>query len=123
MTLDDRRGAPSRESEFIALMQYGHSVGKTVMRGWVAEMKIHGGRLNAGQKAAVKTILATKDRVVGVRGYAGTIKTTMLKRLRMLTVASSRRLSWSWTKARSPQASGYGATVRSSRDGSDGRWM
>ncbi|MDE0615949.1 MAG: AAA family ATPase, partial [Rhodospirillaceae bacterium] len=55
-----------------------------VMRRWVAETKLHRGRLNEGQKEAVKTILAGKDRVVAVQGYAGTGKTTMLKRLRAL---------------------------------------
>ena len=41
---------------------------------------LHNGRLTVGQKEAVKTILSSKDRVVGVQGYAGTGKTTMLDR-------------------------------------------
>ena len=54
------------------------------MRPWIAETKLHRGRLNEGQKEAVKMILSSKDRVVGVQGYASTGKMTMLKRLRVL---------------------------------------
>ena len=80
--------AMARESEAIALMRTGQGAGKTIMRGWIAETKLHGGRLNEGQKEAVKMILSSKDRVFGVQGYAGTGKTTMLNRLR--TLAESR---------------------------------
>ena len=69
-------------------MHAGQGSGKPIMRRWIAETKLHGGRLNEGQKEAVKMVLASKDRVVGVQGYAGTGKTTMLKRLR--TLAESR---------------------------------
>ena len=80
--------AMARESEAIALMKAGQGAEKTIMRGWIAETKLHGGRLNEGQKEAVKLILSSKDRVLGVQGYAGTGKTTMLNRLR--TLAESR---------------------------------
>ncbi len=80
-TTDEAMG---RESEAIALMHAGQDSGKPIMRRWIAETKLHGGRLNEGQKEAVKMVLASKDRVVGVQGYAGTGKTTMLKRLRTL---------------------------------------
>ena len=76
--------ALGRESETIALMRAGQGVEKAIMRSWITETKLRNGRLNEGQKAAVKTILATSDRVIGVQGYAGTGKTTMLKRLRVL---------------------------------------
>ena len=76
--------ALAQESETIALMRAGQGVEKSIMRRWVAETKLHRGRLNDGQKEAVKTALASKDRVVAVQGYVGTGKTTMLKRLRVL---------------------------------------
>ena len=42
------------------------------------------GPLTQGQRDAVRLILSEKDRVVGVQGYAGTGKTTMLNRARSL---------------------------------------
>ena len=83
--------ALARESETIALMRAGQGAEKTVMRRWVAETKLHRGRLNEGQKEAVKTVLAGKDRVVAVQGYAGTGKTTMLKRLGALAASQGYR--------------------------------
>ena len=41
------------------------------MRSWMAGPLLHRGRLNTGQREAVKTILSSRDRVVGVQGYAG----------------------------------------------------
>jgi len=84
--------ALARESETIDLMRSGQGAEKAIMRGWVAETKLHRGRLNEGQKAAVKTILAANDRVIGVQGYAGTGKTTMLKRLRVLAQSHGHRV-------------------------------
>ena len=53
-----------------------------------AQLEVQGhlnkGPLTAGQKGAVKLILSAKNRVVGVQGYAGTGKTTMLDRARVL---------------------------------------
>ena len=84
--------ALARESETIDLMRSGQGAEKAIMRGWVAETKLHRGRLNEGQKAAVKTILTVRDRVIGVQGYAGTGKTTMLKRLRVLAESHGHRV-------------------------------
>ena len=84
--------ALAREAETLDLMRAGQTAGKAIMRGWVAETRLRNGRLNEGQKAAVKTILATKSRVVGIQGYAGTGKTTMLKRLRVLAESRGHRV-------------------------------
>ena len=72
----------ANEKETIALMERGQGVSRPVMRSWIAGPLLHNGRLTVGQKEAVKTILSSRDRVVGVQGYAGTGKTTMLDRAR-----------------------------------------
>ena len=84
--------AIARESETIALMRGGQGAERTVMRRWIAETKLHRGRLTEGQKEAAKAILATKDRVIGIQGYAGTGKTTMLDRVRSLAESRDYRV-------------------------------
>ena len=80
------------ERETIGLMQNGHDRGRVVMRSWMAQARLHKGPLTQGQKQAVKLILSAKDRVVGVQGYAGTGKTTMLNRARALAGKSGYRM-------------------------------
>ena len=72
------------ERETVAQMRLGQGRGRAPMRGWQVEGYLNKGPLTAGQKAAVKLILSAKDRTVGVQGYAGTGKTTMLNRARAL---------------------------------------
>ena len=72
------------EREAVALMREGQGRGRAPMRGWQVQGHLNKGPLTAGQKEAVKLILAAKDRTVGVQGYAGTGKTTMLDRARTL---------------------------------------
>ena len=72
------------ERETVALMQTGQGRGRAPMRGWQVQGHLNKGPLTAGQKEAVKLILGAKDRTVGVQGYAGTGKTTMLNRARTL---------------------------------------
>ena len=72
------------ERETIALMRAGEARGKAPMRRSAVQAQLHKGALTAGQREAVQLILAAKDRVVGVQGYAGTGKTTMLDRARTL---------------------------------------
>ena len=83
--------AVADEKETIALMERGQGAARPVMRSWIAGPLLHNGRLTVGQKEAVKTILSSKDRVVGVQGYAGTGKTTMLDRARQLAARSGYR--------------------------------
>ena len=68
-----------QERETIALMRAGEARGQAPMRGWVVQGHLSRSPLTAGQREAVQLILSAKDRVVGVQGYAGTGKTTMLK--------------------------------------------
>ncbi len=72
------------ERETVALMHAGQDRGRAPMRGWQVQGHLNKGPLTAGQKEAVKLILGAKDRTVGVQGYAGTGKTTMLDRARTL---------------------------------------
>ena len=74
----------AQERETVALMRTGANRGGRTMRGWVVDRHLRKGPLTEGQKEAVKLVLSEKDRVVGVQGYAGTGKTTMLKRTRAL---------------------------------------
>ena len=53
--------ALARESETIVLSRAGQGSEKTVMRRWMAETKLHRGRLDEAQKEAVKAILAYRD--------------------------------------------------------------
>ena len=78
----DRTVADERET--IALMERGQGRGAAPMRGRAVDKALRNGPLTPGQKEAVKLILSEKDRVVGVQGYAGTGKTTMLNRARAL---------------------------------------
>ena len=74
--------AVAEEKETISLMRQGRDRGIAPMRARAVDKLLRNGPLTAGQKAAVKLILSEKDRVVGVQGYAGTGKTTMLNRAR-----------------------------------------
>ncbi len=92
--------AVAREWETMERMREGKNAGERLMRRWVATAKLHRGRLNEGQKEAVKTVLSSTDRVVGVQGYAGTGKTTMLDRFRSLAESAGY-----WVKGLAPSAS------------------
>ena len=80
----------AQERETVDLMKTGANRGGRTMRGWVVDRYLRKGPLTSGQKEAVKLVLSEKDRVVGVQGYAGTGKTTMLKR----TKALARKRGW-----------------------------
>ena len=72
------------ERETVASMRAGQGRRAVPMRGWVVQGYLSKGPLTAGQKDAVKLILSAEDRVIGVQGYAGSGKTTMLDRARVL---------------------------------------
>ena len=78
----DRAVADERET--IALMEAGRERAKAPIRPRAVDKALRNGPLTDGQKAAVKLILSGADRVVGVQGYAGSGKTTMLSRARAL---------------------------------------
>ncbi len=76
--------AIANERETIGLMRTGQNRGQVLMRPRKVRQHLHKGPLTDGQKQAVTTILSSKDRVVGIQGYAGTGKTAMLDRARAL---------------------------------------
>ena len=76
--------AVADEKETIALMRTGQGRGAVPMRARAVDKALRNGPLTNGQKEAVRLILAGDDRVVGVQGYAGSGKTTMLNRARTL---------------------------------------
>ena len=76
--------AVADEKETVALMQAGQERSAVPMRARAVDKALRNGPLTEGQKAAVKLVLASGDRTVGVQGYAGTGKTTMLNRARAL---------------------------------------
>ena len=76
--------AVADERETIALMANGRGRGAVPMRGRTVDKALRNGPLTQGQKDAVRLILSANDRVVGVQGYAGSGKTTMLNRARAL---------------------------------------
>ena len=76
--------AVADEQETLSLMQAGQGRSTAPMRARAVDKALRGGPLTAGQKEAVKLILSTGDRTVGVQGYAGSGKTTMLRRARGL---------------------------------------
>ena len=76
--------AVADEKETIALIEAGRERTKAPMRARAVDKALRNGPLTEGQKAAVKLILSDRDRVVGIQGYAGSGKTTMLNRARAL---------------------------------------
>ena len=63
----------------IAWMREGAGAGAPAADEVAVERELAAGPLTEGQREAVRTILLTQDRVVGVQGHAGTGKTVMLR--------------------------------------------
>ena len=83
----------AEERETVACMRAGVGRGQAAMRSWMVQGHLNKGPLTVGQKEAVKLILSAKDRTVGVQGYAGTGKTTMLNRARVLAAKKGYRMA------------------------------
>ena len=80
------------EREAVGLMRKGRERGQVLMRERRVQQHLNKGPLTGGQKEAVTAILSSKDRVVGVQGYAGTGKTAMLNRARALAEKNGYRM-------------------------------
>ena len=101
------------ERETVALMRAGEGRGRAPMRRWAVRDQLHKSSLTDGQKAAVQLILSAKDRVVGVQGYAGTGKTTMLDRARTLAERKGWRMLGLAPSASAVQTLGTEAGIES----------
>ena len=73
------RGAAAAEREVLRRMREGLDAGCALADPDRVAATLAPGSLNAGQRAAVTTVLLAPHRLVGVQGYAGTGKTTMLR--------------------------------------------
>ena len=105
--------AVAREWETVERMREGKNAGERLMRRWVATAKLHRGRLNEGQKEAVRLLLSSTDRIVGVQGYAGTGKTTMLDRFRSLAESAGYRVKGLAPSASAARTLGRESGIRS----------
>ena len=78
------------ERSVIAAMKAGQGGGEALAVEAEVAAHLAGAGLTAGQEEAVRTVLLSGDRIVGVQGRAGTGKTTMLRHVREL--AGDRRV-------------------------------
>ena len=67
------------ERRVIAAMKAGLGAGEALAGADEVAAHLAGAGLTAGQEEAVRTVLLSRDRIVGVQGWAGTGKTTMLR--------------------------------------------
>ena len=72
------------ERAVISAMKTGVGDGMALALEKAIAARLAGAGLTEGQEEAVRTILLTPDRIVGVQGRAGTGKTTMLRHVRAL---------------------------------------
>ena len=79
----DRAFATARalaaERRILRAMREGLDDGAALAKEAAVAARLDTGALNAGQREAVRTVLLSPHRLVGVQGYAGTGKTTMLR--------------------------------------------
>ena len=76
--------AVKAERRVLAAMRAGRGKGTALANGETVEKRLDGSRLTEGQREAVRTVLLSKDLVIGVQGHAGSGKTTMLRAVKEL---------------------------------------
>jgi conjugative relaxase-like TrwC/TraI family protein len=78
----------SKELETVDLMKQGKGKVAAIYTQAAIQERLNNTSLRQGQREATALILGTKDRVVGVQGYAGVGKTYMLQHVRALAADS-----------------------------------
>ena len=76
--------AVKAERQILASMRAGRGQGKALCTADGVEARLGETRLTRGQQEAVRTVLLSEDRIVGVQGHAGSGKTTMLREVKEL---------------------------------------
>lgn len=71
--------ARQREVRILAIEKAGRGQATPLMSREEAYKRLEGIRLNTGQREAATDILTTNNRVIGIQGFAGVGKTTLLK--------------------------------------------
>ena len=72
------------ERKILAYMRDGKGRGRALGNEKTVKERLSGSRLTKGQRDAVRTVLLSEDRIVGVQGHAGSGKTTMLREAKAL---------------------------------------
>ena len=76
--------AVKAERQVLASMRAGRGKGMALAGADAVEARLGASRLTEGQREAVRTVLLSKDLVIGVQGHAGSGKTTMLRAVKEL---------------------------------------
>ena len=76
--------AVKAERQVLASMRAGRGKGMALAGADAVEARLGASRLTEGQREAVRTVLLSKDLVIGVQGHAGSGKTTMLREAKAL---------------------------------------
>lgn len=79
--------AVAREQYIIKLLKQGNSTKSKISHRYQVDEQIKDSKLSQGQKAAIQLIMTNKNQFIGIQGYAGVGKTTMLKSAKPLIEA------------------------------------
>lgn len=84
--------AVSREQYILKLLKQGKAAKGKLSHRWKVDEHLKDSNLSQGQKEAIKLIMTNKDQFLGIQGYAGVGKTTMLRCAKPLIEAAGYQL-------------------------------